>query len=215
MNVKVIATTQPLDGDPQQLIEYAGRVCTNSLSRVGQNTEKFIRERVKEQHLGLLEHNSITFLVEGISRVCSHQLVRSRVASYAQTSERYCDASALGFVIPESIRADADTLEAYTKILTGLFVFYSTMRRAGIPKEDARFALPQATKTNILVTMNLRSYLHLFDMRIHPAAQWEIREMCMHMLDALLFYAPAVFIPYREALVEKYPDLFKENSNGM
>jgi thymidylate synthase (FAD) len=208
MKVKIIATTQALDFEPQYLIEYAGRVCTNSLSRFGQS-ERFIRQRIDEQHLGLLEHNSVTFLVEGISRTASHQLVRHRLVSYAQMSERYCEFNEPSYVVPESIRKNEEALSAYTKIADGLFTMYCLLRADGIPKEDARFVLPKATKTTILITTNLRGYLHLFDMRIHPAAQWEIRDMCIKMLDLLIYYAPAVFVPYREKVASEHPEWFE------
>ena len=209
MQVKIIATTQALDFEPQYLIEYAGRVCTNSLSRFGQGSERFIRQRIDEQHLGLLEHNSVTFLVEGISRVASHQIVRHRIgASYAQLSERYCELNEPSYVVPESIANNKSAAAAYKTIADGLFDMYDLLQADGILKEDARFILPQATETTILVTMNLRSYLHLFDMRIHPAAQWEIREMCIKMLDQLVYYAPAVFVPYREKVASEHPEWF-------
>lgn len=501
MQVKIIATTQALDFEPQYLIEYAGRVCTNSLSRFGQGSERFIRQRIDEQHLGLLEHNSVTFLVTGLSRVASHQLVRHRLGSYAQMSERYVemefdesifccaedkeifdmyntgrsiselsktygkdyrnvtsivsagrgsvrprgdhktgrmdlfdapiksgvDAQLLGLIFadgyvfidedsnncrigmkmkechlvrqsqrilgaqkitylgdclcqtilssrtvydrlvsvygcipcksnimsPELLKINlpdnmlshfvrgyfegdgsigvyydknsgsnktqitfvsgskefiewidcviqrfCDTkkknigiihggygsayrlqyqgIQEINRILKWMYndvdmrlchwgkfitscgvlsdiweigkeAIIDELRRINmvcpnsvlsgpepatiflegvqslswvysdltgyIPREDRRFILPQGVETTILVTMNLRSYLHLFDMRIHPAAQWEIREMCIKMLDQLIFYAPAVFVPYHQELVTKYPEWFKETSD--
>ena len=209
MIVKVIATTQPLDFEPQVLIEYAGRVCTNTLSNVGRNTERFIRQRIDEQHLGLLEHNYVTFSVAYISRACANQLVRHRLASYAQRSERFSLVTKYdGTICPDSV-FDKHMEDQYFGICLQAYDLYDKMIASGINMEDARFILPQGAETSILVTMNLRSYLHLFEMRISPAAQWEIREMCMHMLDALLFYAPAVFVPFREKLAEKYPNLFE------
>ena len=213
MQVKIIATTQPLDFEPQYLIEYAGRVCTNTLSKFGQGSERFIRQRINEQHLGLLEHNSVTFLVEGISRVASHQLVRHRLGSYAQMSERFCDVRDTDAVLPASIAAHEDTFAEYEAAVTDAYTSYEHLIKSGIPREDARMVLPQGVETTILVTMNLRSYLHLFDMRIHEAAQWEIREMCIKMLDLLIFYAPAVFVPYHQEVARKYPDWFKETKD--
>lgn len=208
MEVKIIATTQPLDFEPQYLIEYAGRVCTNTLSRLGHGSERFIRQRIDEQHMGLLEHNSVTFLVEGISRTASHQLVRHRVGSYAQLSERFCDVRDTDAVLPASIAAREDAFAEYEASITDAYTSYERLIKSGIPREDARMVLPQGVETTILVTMNLRSYLHLFDMRIHEAAQWEIREMCIKMLDLLVYYAPAVFVPYREKVASEHPEWF-------
>jgi len=212
MQVKIIATTQPLDFEPQYLIEYAGRICTNTLSKFGQGSERFIRQRINEQHLGLLEHNSVTFLVEGISRVASHQLVRHRLASYAQESQRFVKGLP-DVVVPESIAANDMATDAFYRAVVECEGVYELLLELGVPAEDARFALVAGSATTILVTMNLRGYLHLFDMRIHEAAQWEIREMCIKMLDLLIFYAPAVFVPYHQEVARKYPDWFKETKD--
>jgi thymidylate synthase (FAD) len=91
---------------------------------------------------------------------------------------------------------------------------YGTLRGLGVRKEDARFALPNAAATRIIVTMNFRQLLHIFRIRISPAAQWEIREVCVRMLELVCPYAPGVFGDLREELSAAYPSFFKKRANA-
>ncbi len=108
MQVELIAVTRFLSGDgsAEALIEHAGRVCYRSASRG--NSAAFLRARLREGHESIIEHASATFEVSGISRACSHQLVRHRIASYSQESQRYVDMSNPEVVIPDAIRDDAE-----------------------------------------------------------------------------------------------------------
>lgn len=193
MHVEIIGmTSYPQDEDgAEALLEHAGRACYRSESR-GQ-PGKFLQARIREGHESLIEHASVTFDITGISRACSHQLVRHRLASYSQESQRYVDMSAPEFVVPPSVTHDPEALAIWDQFAAQVADAYHRLRELGIRKEDARFVLPNATSTRIIVTMNFRSLRHLFSVRCDKAAQWEIRELALEMLRQVHDIAPSVF----------------------
>jgi len=142
----------------------------------------------------LMKHISFTFSISGISRACSHQLVRHRMASYTQQSQRYTRISRLieEAIIPESVRLKGYE-EDYRNFLIECQKFYESMINAGIPEEDARFILPNATPTNIIVTMTAKNLYHFFGLRCCYRAQWEIRELADKMLIECRRVAPEMF----------------------
>lgn len=162
-----------------------------------------LRNCYKVGHTGVFEHASVSFLVRGISRACSHQLVRHRMASYAQESQRYNKYDLSGddwYVIPPSVikageevgfRAETEKqAKAYHRLLT-----------KGVKPEDARYLLPEAMKTSIVVTRNIRDLFHFFDLRLGPRAQWEIRELAEQMAICMENEEPelmAVYYEFRE-----------------
>jgi thymidylate synthase (FAD) len=162
--------------------------------------ERYVADKVRLGHESLLEHASATFFIEGISRVCSHQLVRHRLASYSQRSERYCDESSVDYVVPESIASDEECRKLWLELALHSIDVYEKFREKGINKEDARFALLQASDTKITVTMNFRAWRHFIEMRAAPAAQWEIRGVAMAVLKELYELSPGAF----QDLKEKY-----------
>lgn len=178
--------------DPEFLISAAGRVCYGSK---GTNTEKFIKARIREGHDSILEHATITFVLRGISRACSHQLVRHRIASYSQESQRYVDMGSPSFVVPPSIQDNENeyALKLWTAALDYVTDVYNKLREMGVLKEDARYLLPSATETKIVVTMNFRSLRNFFKVRCDKAAQWEIRAVAKEMLTLSYLLAPSVF----------------------
>lgn len=208
MQVELIALTQYLrgDGTPEELVEHAGRVCYRSESRG--NPAAFIRARLRDGHESIIEHASATFEISGISRACSHQLVRHRLASYSQESQRYVDMSAPEMVTPDAVRDNPQAQAAWDELAAHVKDAYAALREAGVPKEDARFVLPNAAATRIIVTMNFRELLHFFRLRITPEAQWEIRRAAVAMLELLAPHAPAVFGALRASLAEQYPAFF-------
>lgn len=208
MEVELIAITRYLrgDGSPEALLEYAGRVCYRSESRG--DPASFLRARIREGHESLIEHASATFEIRGISRACSHQLVRHRLASYSQESQRYVSMDDPEWVLPPSILADDEARRIWDRFAETVRETYRALRAWGIKKEDARFVLPNATATRIVVTMNFRELRHVFRLRISPEAQWEIREVAVRMLEAVYPYAPTVFGDLREELRQKYPEFF-------
>lgn len=162
-----------------------------------------LRNCYKVGHTGVFEHASVSFLVRGISRACSHQLVRHRMASYAQESQRYNKYDLVGddwYVVPPSVvkageevgfRAETEKqAKAYHRLLT-----------KGVKPEDARYLLPEAMKTSIVVTRNIRDLFHFFDLRLGPRAQWEIRELAEQMATCMENEEPelmAVYYEFRE-----------------
>ena len=192
---------------------YATKVCTSEkmpecpdelavTMRKGDELpfKKALDHALASGHESVLEHWSATFAIEGISRACSHQLVRHRLASYSQQSQRYVNMDGFEYVTPESIsrRRDGDSdpyfyLQEYEHLMAEISKLYKGMVDAGIPEEDARYILPNACCTNIVVTMNARELRHFFGERLCTRAQWEIREMAEKMLDEVKKVAPVLF----------------------
>ena len=210
MNVELIAITCYLKGDgtPEELLEHAGRVCYRSESRG--DPGGFLRARIREGHESIIEHATATFEIGGISRACSHQLVRHRIASYSQESQRYVSMSDPEWVLPSAIVEDPEARAIWDGFADEVKTTYQALRELGVRKEDARFALPNAAATRIVVTMNFRELLHVFRLRISQAAQWEIRAVCARMLELIYAYAPSVFGDLRAELRAEYPSLFDD-----
>jgi thymidylate synthase (FAD) len=209
MNVELIAITRYLRGDdtPEALLEHAGRICYRSKGHG--EPGKFIRARVREGHESIIEHASATFEISGISRACSHQLVRHRLASYSQESQRYVDMSGPEWALPPGVLGDEEAMAVWTNLAGKVQSAYQALRELGLRKEDARFVLPNAAATRILVTMNFRELLHFFRIRISRAAQWEVRDVGVRMLELIYPHAPSVFGDLRQALRTKHPAFFE------
>jgi thymidylate synthase (FAD) len=192
MNVELIAITEPTHGGTSEaLLEHAGRVCYKSQKQG--KAGRFLQNRIREGHESIIEHASATFEISGISRACSHQLVRHRLASYSQESQRYVDMSNPEFVVPPDVAKNPAAKEVWNRFMAGVAETYRHLRAQGVHKEDARFILPNATATRIVVTMNYRSLRHFFAIRCDPAAQWEIRALATEMLRLMYQQAPSVF----------------------
>lgn len=144
-------------------------------------------------HGSVIEHASFTFSLEGVSRTMTHQLVRHRVASYTQQSQRYVAYNTLEkYVTPPSIEDNEEAKGIYEETLEKISDAYQRLLKL-VPKEDARFILPNAAKTNIIVTMNARELRHFFNLRCCARAQWEIREVATEMLKQVKKAAPTLF----------------------
>jgi len=159
-----------------------------------------ILERLREEGLKidtweLLKHLSYTFAVEGVSRACTHQLVRHRAASYCQQSQRYVEVSDLlsHVVEPDAVASTPEAHRQFIEAVSRCMEAYSRMVEAGVPFEDARFILPNAAETNILVTMTGRSLYHFFGLRCCNRAQWEIRRLADAMLVEVRRVEPELF----------------------
>lgn len=153
-------------------------------------SEKRVYNCIKAGHMSVLEHASATFLIGDISRACSHQLVRHRLASYSQQSQRYCKIDVTSddwYVIPPDILdyedpdGVKDLLQYYKHAMSRSAYEYLTALSEGVKPEDARYLLPEACKTEIVVTMNAREFFHFLDTRVSHRAQWEIRRLAMAM----------------------------------
>jgi thymidylate synthase (FAD) len=163
--------------------------------------EDFVRQVISSGHQSPLEHVKFTFAIEGVSRALTHQLVRHRIASYSQQSQRYVKESDFDYIVPPSIEKDEgmkrifiDTMEGIQKSYNNLLGLYKNIGKKGeAANQDARFVLPQASETKIVVTMNARELLHFFKERCCSRAQWEIRALADRMLDICRQKLPAVF----------------------
>ncbi len=178
----------------EKLIEEAGRTCYLSLDKIGNGTEKnFIRNCIKNGHLSILEHASATFRIQGASRAFTHQLVRHRLASFSQQSQRYVDENEFHYVVPPDIERNSGALKVFRDFIEHSRATYRTLRELGIKKEDARFVLPNALESQIVFSANFRELRFIFTLRLHPSAQWEIRRVCLQMLKIMQHEAPSVF----------------------
>ena len=141
----------------------------------------------------LLPHLTYVYAIEGISRACSHQLVRHRTASYSQQSQRYIPVRRLQekVVVPPSISEKA--LDEYLSLIEGASDAYTGLVDRGVPREDARFVLPNDTETSLLFTIDGSSLLHFFGIRCCNRAQWEIRALADRMLAEVRKEEPALY----------------------
>ena len=177
--------------NPIGAIEEAACNCYNSEPTGG----KIMKSCYKSGHHSVLEFCDFTFHIEGVSRALTHQLVRHRLASYAQRSQRYCSEDGFKYITPPSIqKADEKTQWLYDEFMVYLQEFYTILQENGIPNEDARYVLPNACETVIEVKMNFRTLIHFMNERLCVRAQWEIRQMALLM---------------KKAVEEQYPELAK------
>lgn len=205
--------------NPEETIAMAAKLCyspsdVESLKKKieAKDQKEFVKKLVKIGHMSPIEHATFTFGVEGISRACSHQLVRHRLASYSQQSQRYVSEKSRGsgvgsqestfdYIIPHSISSDKEAKKRFEDFMAEAQKAYDfiveRLDRNGIKGEatfqDARFVLPNAAETKIIVTMNARELLHFFLQRCCERAQWEIREMAFEMYKLVKKVAPIIF----------------------
>lgn len=221
---------------PEQLVAAAAKLCYSPVGvdeiqkdLTPEKVDKFVNMLSEMGHESPMEHASFTFAIEGISRACSHQLVRHRIASYSQQSQRYVDGKNFDFVTPPAIQDCPEALAEYEKIISMQGESYAKIRDAlaasiarekypELPKdnvvalaefkqldksaysaaikkanEDARFILPNACTTAMVMTMNTRSLWNFFAHRCCMRAQWEIREVAIQMLKLCKQAAPSLF----------------------
>jgi thymidylate synthase (FAD) len=154
---------------------------------------RLLMHTVGKGHHSVVEHAVFTFSIEGVSRTLTHQLVRHRIASYSQQSQRYVRFDESTYVTPPEVAKRDDAKEVFDATVEATWEAYRQMVDAGVPEEDARFILPNAATTNITVTMNARELIHLFRLRCCLRAQWEIRRMALKMLEECKRVAPVIF----------------------
>lgn len=198
MNVILLAYTP----EPDAIVAAAARICYKDVTagELLQGEEKnlsknLIAELFKSGHLSTFEHVSFTFGIDGLSRVASHQLVRHRLASFSQQSQRYVkmayDPEAV--VIPETIKKNPEALKIFNDAVKNSQQAYADLISMGISKEDARFILPHGHSTRLVMTMNARELHHFFNLRLCRRAQWEIKELARKMLILCREKAPILF----------------------
>lgn len=187
--------------DPERAIATAARLCYAPVG-AAELMETMPPERVESVlstimgsgHFSTLEHASYTFAIDGVSRALTHQLVRHRIASFNQQSQRYVKfTNGLETVKPGSVADDPEASRVFDEAIEAAIAAYERLLEAGIPAEDARYLLPNAAETKIVVTMNVRELLHFFELRCCNRAQWEIRELAHRMLELARPTAPFIF----------------------
>lgn len=210
--------------DPEKIAATAAKLCYSSSGindlqdlLTPEKTESYIDMLVSIGHESVMEHASFTFGIEGISRACSHQLVRHRIASYSQKSQRYVNENQFEFITPPEIGALPEAKEEFDRVMDEITQSYAKIadmltekhkaefisngmdeksaasKARKLANEDARFLLPNACETKIIVTMNVRSLFNFFRHRCCNRAQWEIRAVANEMLRLCLEVAPNIF----------------------
>ena len=167
--------------DPERTIAAAARVSTSPVGATKlmekltpEAVDRLLTQLLASGHLSPFEHASFTFAIEGISRVTSHQLVRHRMASYTQQSQRYVSLKKADYITPATISARPELEAKYHDMVRDCHRLYHEMLDAGIPVEDARYVLPGAMETRLVMTMNARELIHVCSLRLCLRAQWEI-----------------------------------------
>ncbi len=185
---------------PERVVAMAARLCYSAAGAeelaekmTDEQVEKLVDKIIQMGHASTMEHVSFTFGIEGVSRVLTHQLVRHRLASYSQQSQRYVAEHDFEYILPPSIAERPEASERFKALMENIQQAYNDLVEAGVPKEDARYVLANATETKIVVTMNARSLMHFFNLRCCNRAQWEIRELAYKMLAEAKAVAPLLF----------------------
>ena len=179
--------------NPDQLVAKAARLCVSNkpLDQIQiRDVEGCIDKLIRQNHLSPLEHANFTFGIENISRVCLAQLTRHRLASFSVRSQRFVEIAISGG-LPAVFPAGFKPSDA--EIIGESFNLYSTSINNGIAMENARYTLPQAVTTSLVMTMNARELLHFFGLRCCTKAQWEIRELAHKMVEIVKNVAPCIF----------------------
>jgi len=195
MNVKLVGFTP----NPEKIPGMAGMLTHSKskpedLENIGDDKlNAVLKEVLKLGHTSVIEHTSFTFAISDVSRSLTHQLVRHRIASYAQQSQRYVNLNEPNYVTPPKIGKNKKMKKAYEETMKNIWTEYNKLLEVGIPAEDARYVLPNAACTNIMVTMNARSLLNFFELRCCMHAQWEIRQLANKMLAEVKKVAPIIF----------------------
>ena len=161
--------------NPIESIAKIASICYDSDPK---DPVKLVKHLYKNGHHSVFEHIYFTFKIEGISRACSHQLVRHRHCSFTQRSQRYCSEDGFEYVTPPTVpnglfANDMEDIESW----------YENYQQKGVPNEDARYVLPNACATSLYLSCNLRELIHIANERLCKRAQWEIRELVEQMVS--------------------------------
>lgn len=220
IHVKLIAHTP----NPDSIVASAAKLCysKSGVEEINKNlteekTQAFLKKLTDMGHFSPVEHTSFTFAVEGISRTCSHQIVRHRLASYSQQSQRYVNLEQFEYIVPPQIEQNEQAKKIYIEHMENSQKAYNEITKKlyeknlqellnnGIDEkiaknqaekksiEDARYVFPNATETKMVITMNARSLHNFFDLRTCERAQWEIRELAYKMLEEVKKVSPLLF----------------------
>jgi thymidylate synthase (FAD) len=195
-------------------MELIGRVCYKSEDRITDvSASRFLKMLMESGHESVIEHIALSVKYVG-SRAMSHQMVRHRLAAFSQESQRYCNygkENKLFAVLPTSVRAAEDRKREFMRGVAATYKQYLEMLKMGVKPEDARYLLPNAVKTELVATLNLRQWRHVIRERgLNPRAQWEIRMITLRILDAFYAMMPEVFGDLWEEKDRRVDKLFKD-----
>ena len=190
MTIELLASTP----NPELTIAHAASTCYDSKPKELEPARKMIKAIIKSGHESCVEHASATFVLDGISRVVTHELVRHRIGfSYSQRSQRYVNEHNPSYIIPEEIAGSPKALEVFQEAMNAAWAAYSKLQAVGMRNEIARYVLPNACTTKITVTANFRAWRNFLKLRCSKRAQPEIRELAYKLLDELCKIAPSCF----------------------
>lgn len=186
--------------EPERLVAVAARRSYDKRSAMQiweQMTDaevaRLLHQVIRHGHTSVLEHINFTFAIEGISRALSHQLVRHRIASYTQQSQQRIDERDFAFTVPPEIRKNSELAKEFQEKVKALAEFYNRAIETGIPRGQARYILPNACATRIIMTMNARSLFNLISQRTCGIEEWEFRMVASKLHQILLGLAPNIF----------------------
>ncbi|HNV70265.1 MAG TPA: FAD-dependent thymidylate synthase [Candidatus Ozemobacteraceae bacterium] len=189
--------------DPDRIVALAARRCYSARAARAiddrlseEECDRLLALLRRRNHLSPYEHASFTFSVDGVSRALSHQLVRHRIASYSQESQRYVDYHNLPqvpCVTPPTIKARPEAKKVFEQVVQATLDAYRRLSELGVPPEDARYIFPNAIETKLVFTLNARSLFNFFEQRCCIKAQWEIRQLADQMLRLVREAAPRIF----------------------
>lgn len=190
MTIEIIASTP----NPELAIAYAASTCYDSKPKELEPARKMIKAIIKSGHESCIEHASATFVIDGISRVVTHELVRHRIGfSYSQRSQRYVNEHEPSYVIPQEIAEVPEATVIFNNAMESAWKSYAKLQGLGLKNEIARYVLPNACSTKITVTANFRAWRSFLKLRCSKRAQPEIRELACKLLAELCKIAPACF----------------------
>lgn len=197
---------------PAELCATAAQKCYSSKTReerisagevlTSNGVQKKLDHVIKSGHLSVIEHCYFTFEIDGISRVCSHQLVRHRMATFSQESQRYVSLNSTAYVIPATCddspvdrdeNSNMSRKKMFEEAMLDAWCYYNILVDAGVPPEDARYVLPNACTTNMIMSCNGRELMHILGLRMCNRAQTEIRELAYTMYNLVMGVAPEIF----------------------
>lgn len=201
MDIELLSSTP----DPEIMIANAAKTCYDSPAKDLEHSQKMIRALIKSGHEAMVEHASASFKLSGISRVLTHELVRHRLFSFAMRSQRYVKEDEPSYVVPD-VLVDGNTTnqklllarDVFEKAMQHAWDAYSLLLSYGLKPEDARFVLPNACTTEIVVSGNFREWRSFLKLRLGPRAQWEIRKAANIILGKLYEIAPSCFEDLRD-----------------
>jgi thymidylate synthase (FAD) len=192
MKIELLSITPNVE----ELIETAARTCYQSEPKG--NVGDLITKLINSKHFSVIEHGYATFKISEVSRALTHQLVRHRICSFSQQSQRYVNESQFDYVVPDKVEENVLWKGYFEEDMKTIQGMYDKWKKLGLRNEDARFVLPNSCHTEIVMSANLREYRQIFDVRCDKHAQWEIRSACLKMLEILSKEAPHVFQDMRE-----------------